>query len=297
MDAYPDSLVVRRNIVYERHGDFCHAIYPPPLLTPFSCQDLNLPLDQRDVAIAVFREDSFDPMTRLRRGLVYKQVRDGQLHNIPTTNVCNGQYGTLVGAVPDFVPEAQYEPFVTHVDGNILDGFVEAKLGQPPFVTSWRVVDIERLSTGDLLFTLRAISSFGVLPKPALSLTNRAGESVIPSSINDVLEKTVDAFHRQQAVPTVDVCRESARLIISTWLGTSAHGKDFADVINKVPKQYRIVRSAACIINRLHPRGKSSESESQAAKGNILRPVNHEDAETCVQLVGLILREIGWAAT
>jgi hypothetical protein len=51
-----------------------------------------------------------------------------------------------------------------------------------------------------------------------------------------------------------------------------------------------MVGLAAKIINRLHPRGKSAEQEKRA-----LRQVIDEDAEASLHLIGLLLREIGWA--
>ena len=57
-----------------------------------------------------------------------------------------------------------------------------------------------------------------------------------------------------------------------------------------------LITNAALIINRLHPRGKSAERERQANDGKALRPIDDLDAETSVHLIGLILRDIGWAA-
>lgn len=49
--------------------------------------------------------------------------------------------------------------------------------------------------------------------------------------------------------------------------------------------------SAALIVARLHSRGKGDE---QLQKG--LREPSHEDAEFCVQTLGLVMREVGWTA-
>lgn len=65
--------------------------------------------------------------------------------------------------------------------------------------------------------------------------------------------------------------------------------------IEKIDKKLAGVIATAQIVNRLHPRGKSAEREKQAANGKNLRPIIDEDAETSVQLSGLILRDIGWA--
>ena len=108
--------------------------------------------------------------------------------------------------------------------------------------------------------------------------------------------RLVDTFHRFQPVPTVDAARETARVILAAWIGNEADEKDLQKVITLIPKDRSVLTNAAFIVNRLHPRGKSSEQETQAGKGNFLRAPTEEDAETSVHLVGMMLREIGWAA-
>ena len=92
------------------------------------------------------------------------------------------------------------------------------------------------------------------------------------------------------------MCREATRVVLAAWIGGLAEAKDLGEVIPKVPEDQSLVGRAAYIINRLHPRGKSAEKERQARIGNALRPVVDEDAETCMNLLGLIVREIGWVA-
>jgi hypothetical protein len=159
------------------------------------------------------------------------------------------------------------------------------------------VVQTERILSDEILFTLRAISFLGSLPRIADSIESRQGESVDGRSIQTALERVVDAFHAQQPQPIVDVCRESARIVLAAWVGGLAETKDLGDVIPKIPEDRSVVRAAAHIVNRLHPRGKSAERERQARMGNVLRPVLDEDAETGVNLLGLMVREIGWAAS
>jgi hypothetical protein len=54
------------------------------------------------------------------------------------------------------------------------------------------------------------------------------------------------------------------------------------------------IKSAAGIINRLHPRGKSAEQEKQARQGRQLRDVCDEDAKLSISLIGFLLREFEW---
>ncbi|THD10095.1 hypothetical protein B1806_09500 [Metallibacterium scheffleri] len=177
---------------------------------------------------------------------------------------------------------------------------MELVLGEAPDTTLWRIVAVERISSGELLFTLRARSSLGALPILADTLLARDGSPVAAARIQEALDQLTDAFHRQQPVPVADVCRETARVILAAWTGTAANAKDLKDVIKKIPDdsdKREGLTGAATVINRLHARGKSSERERQAAKGKDLQPVCMEDAEASVQLVGFLLRDIGWGAT
>jgi hypothetical protein len=96
----------------------------------------------------------------------------------------------------------------------------------------------------------------------------------------------------------VDVCREFARLIIAAWLptiGVNPEGYDLGKLIEAVPVERTGIRSAASIINRFHPRGKSAEQERQAQKGRQIRNISNEDGELSISPVGFLLREFGWA--
>lgn len=296
MKGQPDSLTVRRNIVYERDGNFCRAVYPMPVLIPFSCSALHLPLTPSGEAQAVFREDSFDPVTRLRRGRVYTHA-DTHQFSLPSENVYNGQYGPLIGAQPNFVPDACYEPLRSLVDGRTLNHYAEAELGEAPLVTLWRVVAMERIATGEFLFTLRSLASYGVLPKLATTLPALDNTKPSRDAVEEALSALVDTYNRQQATSTVDAARETVRVILAAWIGDEAHSKDLANVIKLIPEDRKIACWAASIVNRLHPRGKSAEREKQANAGVALREPSGEDAEASVHLIGMLLREIGWTVT
>jgi hypothetical protein len=87
--------------------------------------------------------------------------------------------------------------------------------------------------------------------------------------------------------------------MLAAWLpvvGVESSKGDLADLIKKIPAANEGLRAAARIINRLHPRGKSSERERQADRGKDFRGVSSEDAELSVALIGFLLREAGWAA-
>ena len=160
---------------------------------------------------------------------------------------------------------------------------------------SWRIVDAERLFNGETLFTLKSMSALGTLPE----LIEEKLPEEKKTEIREGFEKVVDVAPIQIAESVVDVCREFARLLLAAWLPTidvTGASGDLDNLIKKVPEPQVGVANAASIIKRLHSRGKSSERERQAGRGQEVRPLSNEDASLAVSLIGFLLRDFGWAA-
>lgn len=285
-------LVFRRGIVYEGNQNQLWALYPTPLISPAVWryfQGRNL----------VFREDFFDSVTRIRRGRFYQRHggrREIKWHQF---GVSNGLYGQLIGIhhSGEFDEDDSCELIQIQPDDSIFNEAV--RIGEEGAATVWQVVDVEKNIFGQQVFTLRSRSLLGVLPEITPRLFDEARNALQDEKIAGVRESMnalLDIFHRHQAVPTVDAARETARVILAAWIGSKADTKDLQKVIDLIPENTGILRSAAFIVNRLHPRGKSSEQETQAEKGNIIREPTQDDAQTSVNLIGMMLREIGWAA-
>ncbi len=285
-------LAIRRGLVYEGDLYVLRAIHPIPVITTARCE-FTEPMPGNPQGI-VFREDSFDPVARIRRGRFYRE--NGDLHQLSPDHVHNYPFGPHVGVRGGSWDADSRYVVVEHVPPGIQLEKSRVVLGSGDFETLWRVVGAEKTSIGHLLFTLRALSSLGMLPMLANKIKSHGGDAVDSLPIQDTLEHIVKTFHVQQPIQIIDVCRESARVILAAWIGSSADTKDLGKVIARIPEGKEIIRQAAFVINRLHPRGKSAEHEQQAAKGLKLRHLVDEDAETSVHLIGLILRDIGWAA-
>lgn len=279
-----ERLAVWQDAFYEGSGYAVRTVHPAIVISPVSCDFIPIYGGNK----AIFREDSFDPVTRIRRGRLYIDKsgehiwREVKVDNsITTLNWGNWR------------PTASYEPWQPSnnekIDGSII------QIGAGGFETKWRIVGLEKIYIGHILLTLRANSLLGVIPELVNEIADKDGNTVDSKPVQAALDSLVDAFHRQQAIPTVDVARETAKVILTVWIGQSAKIKDLGKVINEIPKNKDMAQWAVSIVNRLHPRGKLAERENQAADGVTLRPVVDEDAEVSVNLVGMLLREIGWA--
>lgn len=288
-------LAVARNVLLEvDESGISRAVRPTPVTTRASCAELPVAAGTGSLSGLLFREDSFDPVTRIRRGRIYRPL-PGRTEIGNFTNWPEGPWPPVyIGWNADW----RYEPL------SLPRGKDDARrlerslmyLGEPPWITPWRVVGLERVSTGEFLFTLRSASLMGALPRLAEELCGMGPAAPDRQSVEKSLSSLVDTYNRQEAVATVDAAREATRIILASWIGDAAMAKDLGNVIKLVPRERQLVVWAASVINRLHPRGKSAEQERQARNGEELRLPSDEDAGTCLGLVGMVLRDIGWAA-
>lgn len=283
-----ERLALWRGTFYEGDSRNVRAIHPAPVISQAACDFVSIiGIDE-----LIFREDAFDPATRIRRGRLYVGGRAAHTWDQVTVDGINTYNWN------NLRPEVSYVAWGANANPRDILGHV-LQIGGGDFATNWHIVAVERLSIGQILLTLRAHSLFGVLPDLRANLPDEQGNPLLQnkqSQVKSSMGRLVDTFHRFQPVPTVDAARETARVILAAWIGNEADEKDLQKVITLIPKDRSVLTNAAFIVNRLHPRGKSSEQETQAGKGNFLRAPTEEDAETSVHLVGMMLREIGWAA-
>jgi len=263
---------------YEGSRAFLRAIYPRPTVSPVRLEDF----PHFEI---IFREDSYDATTRVRRGRFYQKI--GSL-NIQTDRISYLPYPRPIefsGSVIDF-PNAFEQSDKLNATLRSKEGY-DVLIGFGDAATRWRIIDAEALSDGTTLFTLKSFSSFGLLPV----LKSDAPE------IRSAYEKVVDAV-KYAPVSIVDVCRDSAYVILAEKFGQA---KDLGDLIKKIEnslaeKDNIMVPSAAKIINRLHPRGKAAEQARQSRAGKPLRPVVDDDAQLAIRLFGFLLTELALAA-
>ncbi len=288
------------SIIFEGVNQRFSAIDPQPHLSEvFSCSIKEGKPEFSQITPSfrtLFREDSFDPTSRIRRGRIYEH------YSAYPHNPVYADFGRFPSP---FTPSSAGQMsnnqfgFYTNYSHNNLVNMQRISiifLGDVGFITPWRIVDMERLFTRETLFTLKSMSTLGPLPE----LIEEKLPDGKKTEIHEVFETVVDAAYKYLPVPIVDACREFARITLAAWLPTvgvtDAVGDDLGDLIKKIPKNRVVVTSGASIIARLHSRGKSAERERQAGKGQEIRAPSNEDASLAVSLIGFMLRDFGWAA-
>jgi hypothetical protein len=238
----------------------------------------------------VFREDSFDPATRLRRGRLYLESghkpEDWQVQPHPA------QAGELLeaqsnaGKLPRRLVAFYAWPAAKELGGR--SGSVLLALGTKDAFTLWRIVGIERLVTGEDLLTLRARSALGVLPElnpAAIPPQDLAG-------VSEALERLARAAYTADPETVAQLARDAAQGCLAAWLAERRDDprikqQDLRELARMLKGKRN--KSVVKLLARLHARAQPDAQDQYGA-----RPVAQGDAELAIAAVGMLLRELGW---
>lgn len=284
-----------RGLVYEGNWPYGRALWPAPVITParivFASEGPLVPARSNDSihASCRFREDSFDPIARIRRGRFY--FGNG-------VNVQPAEW--YVEPHPAYHSEQQKKTehkksLETFVGNPIWHSYIQGRRERPLVLlgiddrfTVWTIVHVEAATTGEDFVTLKARSTLGILP--------RIDDEKIPNGfglrVNESLDALSDEAHRAAPVSVIDRARDAASQVLLAHYGlTGSDAKDLGDLVKRLDaEQLAIASSAGRIIARLHARAKPSERQKRS-----MRAVGEHDAELAVQCVGTLLCELGWA--
>jgi hypothetical protein len=291
-------------LIYEGRGDPTHPAWPTPVVsqatlieTPKDLERIPRGLDHQPHTW-MFREDSFDPVSRIRRGRLFQKFGN-QGWEPMRVEAHPATYSDIRSlAMGDGRISKELSVYIECTDlllkANKGEG-MRLAVGESNAYSLWRIVQSERIVSLDVLVTLRAESALGILPAIETSKIHPSNWSSVESAIARVL----NAAYRELPTSVVDQCRNAATVMISRWMQQQTNSdkpveQDLGDWIKSVQKHFaekpRIALCSALeIINRLHPRGKDNE---QVRLG--LRPVSEADAELAVHAIGFLIREIGW---
>ena len=275
---------------------------PIPVVTPAKL--IEIPQDWNSLPVAVgqsplpwiFREDSFDAVTRTRRGRLYEPTGEAQpVYHQVIPHPSEDRYGETAG------PQGRHQRnlYVYMTSTSLLSkpwqglGLTIA-LGTMQAASAWRIVQTEMLSNKCVMVTLRSLSAFGILPD--------VDASKVPEdfrvSISQAMERVLNSAFRETPISIVDHCRNALTLLLSRWMVSQGADRRIlaadlgrvAQEIAQPPHQRECISHLARLVARLHVRGKGNEAEARG-----LRQPVEEDAELALHAVGFSLRDIGWA--
>lgn len=292
----------RNGFIYEGRDDPRYPVWPSPVVSqatliesPADFSKLPAQFDANPFAW-LFREDFFDPVTRIRRGRLFQSAGSASWEFMPV-EVHPAAHSDRGAMLPD--GRVRKEIAVYHRCSELTNkqnrglGY-QLALGTREVHTLWKVLQIESTVNDDVLVTLRAESAFDIIPT--------LDKSAIPSnalpSVERAITRVLDAAYKELPSSVVDQCRNAATVIASRWYAhianqETAGTQDLGHWVKAVrahPYVRNAVADALETIALLHVRNKANEVERLH-----LRPVVSEDSEYALHALGFILRDIGWA--
>lgn len=284
--------------VFEGDSEYgAHLVWPRPVITlakfAKATDESLVSATENSIGHCCFREDFFDPVSRIRRGRFYQSTGGTTTWQVlkPTNVVIpgiNNQDGLIGVSLRGY---RTYWPSIASDDSQDM-----VLLGSSSAFSVWSVVGIESISTGEELVTLKARQSLGALPDVYWAKV----PADYRHKVQEAIEKLADDYRRAGPESVIDRAREAATAILGAYLqnkgDSTAKGKDLDELVKKLTAsegqhEKRIVACAAGIAQRLHSRGKHSEKE----KRDELRSIREQDAELAVQCIGVMLCDLRWA--
>ena len=285
-----------QNLYYEGDGKYGRAIWPAPVIAIATVIEKPEDIDQIPntsylaQAYVVFREDSFDPVTRIRRGRLYKwrntNPEDWLVPDHPTYKEETG-----FNRMPNGLLTKRLYSYHAWLLNNEMKrrGDVQIALGIQDAYTLWRIVDIERIVTGEDLLTLRARSALGVLPEINYAAIPENGKE----TLIDTMDRLLSSAYRAGPEDIIESVRAAAQWCLGLYLAEKKADPSLrhVDIGQLIPLlgDARLLQSLAQIFARFHSRAKPNEQERY-----MTRSIREEDAEYALAAMGLLLREVGW---
>lgn len=245
----------------------------------------------------IFREDSFDPVTRTRRGRLYEpQPGQGQPNQQrvgphPYEDPMMRQVGAGGRVAKALFTFAACQPLLglPHQGQGMTLALGDARSASP-----WRIIQTEALANGSVMVTLKSQSAFAIIPSVDYG-------QVAPEhrpAVAEAIERVMNSAFREAATSVVDHCRAALTVLLSRWLVQTGREDESALALDLGPLARRMeahemscIAHAAQVVARLHARGKPNE---QQARG--LRPPESGDDDFALESVGLAIRDLGWSA-
>lgn len=295
------SIAIAREqpLIYEGDGTYGYGLWPSPVISVATLiYDagglLRIPSAVNLYATPmIFREDSFDAVTRVRRGRLYRnpgtQPQRWHVQQHPAfteeVGVARDHQGWLLKELHGFVPETSLGQTQPSSQRPLL------AIGTLNAFTLWRVVDVEHTVNGEDFLTLRARNSLGVLPELM--------EDAIPEESRvkavQTVEKVAEAAYRAGPESVVDRVRDAVQWCIGAHLSSvnddaSMRHDDLGQLTRRIPDDRVVLKAIAQALARLHSRAKPNEQARYDS-----RPLVEGDAEFALAGLATVLRELGWA--
>lgn len=231
-------------------------------------------VDSFVVSEYVFQEVSFDSVSQIRRGYVWRKMdTQPQYWGHPPR-----QEARLI--------TFQYQGFQGVLGGGELPSQVMFTFGSASNFTIGELVHFEPDAIGQELLTIRMRPQFGFLPRLKKSAIDEDALRRLETALNDVAM----GYRSSPPASVIDRCRDALTVILSVALNIA--GKDLGALVKKYDaginnNQRSVVTNLAHTVSRLHARAKPAETGYP--------PISGRQADLAVGAVAEVLISLGWA--
>jgi hypothetical protein len=257
-------------LLYEGEYPFVQAVWPIPQTAPArivsaSASDLSPPPQlSLEGTTRLFREDTFDPVSRIRRGRFYDastwQSVEVFPHPYRPTEVNDAKMGTGTISKQLLVFQPAHMPELATHEQHL------AIIGSGEHFSLWLILAVENTTSNERSVWLRARQSYGALPE----LKPKAIPTKSRAILQDAINKLRDDVFRSGIDSVVDRAREAANVAFSAYMQSHRLAKSglelFAllEIHDKAPanKKKLLAASAANIARLFHSRGKGSQKRA-----------------------------------
>jgi len=287
------------NLIYEGTSAWGCALWPPPFLFPCNfqpVQDVELRPAQESAVLDskyIFREDSFDPVSRVRRGRFYRkslqQPTEWYVYPHPALPIENRQARTDGSIAKELTTFESFRLMSELPDLITVQRLII--LGTTSRFSLWTIHNLEGIAGGEEMVVLRSRQTFGALPRILMENIPQLRRV----KVMEMLNKLSEEVYKSGPESVTDRCRDAASAILGSYLEERGIAK-FEDDLGKLIRKFsdsaepkKLVINCAETIRQLHPRVKPAEQEKWKS-----RPIVEQDAELAVQCLGTILCELEW---
>jgi hypothetical protein len=173
---------------------------------------------RNDAQTWIFRENSFDAVTRTRRGRLYSSMTGAPYRNYNSRvmpHAFEDQGGLNTGADGKLHrPLNVYAACTSLLEQPNRGRRAMLALGNNRAASAWRIVDVEITATDDVMLVLKALSAYGVVP----DLDAAKVHERFRSEVARALGRVVDSAFRESPTSVIDQCKDAATLIASRWV-------------------------------------------------------------------------------
>ena len=264
-------------------------------LFPITFHELNIDAPTHSVdgfPPLLFREDSFDPITKIRRGRVVKLSNEVQpklwhIHDPIRKDLELVAWAN--GAAQETKLITYHRSPLNELRG--LSEFPNVTIGEAPHHSIWSLLSIEKQYDGALLLTLKAVRSLGVVPDVDFNKYSATARE----ELKRALEQVEVSANKLSPKDTVDRCRDVLSIVFGDLADnlTLDLGKGISKHLErnkaKDPKRdgQDLISKNADIVRLLHSRCKPNESHKHST-----RPIDEEDANLALNCLWFVLTEL-----